>query len=71
MARYPKLTLKAYIKIDGENKLWYEIDEDKKVTWYLPEDVSRQIEQKMLKNIGENMSRYIAAHPESALWGKT
>lgn len=71
MARYPKMTAKVYINIDGENKLWYEIDENKNVTWYLPEDISARIEEKMLKNIGDNMSRYIMNHPESALWGES
>ena len=71
MARYPKMTAKAYIKINGENVLWYEVDEDRNVTWYLPPEVTEPLKDKMLKNIGENMSRYIANHPESALWGST
>ncbi len=71
MARYPKLTSQAYINIDGEDVLWYEIDEDGKVTWYLPENESEILEQKMLDNISRNMSRYIMSHPDSTLWGKT
>lgn len=64
-----KLTAKAYIEINGANKLWYEIDEFGEVTWHLPKDIPEK--EKMLKNIGRDMSRYAAAHPESGLWSKT
>lgn len=71
MARYPKMTAKAYININGENKLWYEVDEDRNVTWYLPEEETKQIVDKAMENVGRHMSRYIQNHPESALWGST
>lgn len=71
MARYPKMTAKVYININGENKLWYEIDEDQNVTWFLPEDITQQIVDKAMKNVGNNMSRYISNHAESSLWKET
>ena len=71
MARYPKMTAKAYLEINGEKVLWYEVDEDRNVKWCLPKETSEPIKEKMLKNIGENMSRYIQNHPESALWEST
>lgn len=68
MAKYSKMTAKAYININGENKLWYEIDADKKVTWHLSQELSKQIIDKAMENVGESMSRYLQTHPESALW---
>lgn len=44
-----------HIDCDGENKV---------VTWLVSEDDRKKYEHKMLKNIGESMSRYYAAHPE-------
>jgi hypothetical protein len=71
MARANKLSCKAYIDIDGQKHLWYEVDIDGKVTWHLPKDISRQIKKRMLENIGRNMSDYINNHPEATLWGAT
>ncbi|MGN0488385.1 MAG: hypothetical protein ACI4HO_03875 [Ruminococcus sp.] len=62
-----KLTAKSYVKIDGKNVLWYDIDENGKVTWYLSKEESEKIKEKMLKNISEQMSRYAYAHPETIL----
>lgn len=61
MAR-KKLTCDVFIEIEGEQMLWYSVDEDGKATYYLPEDKSKAIEQAMLKNIGEHMSRYYSTH---------
>ena len=44
-----------HIDIDGEKKV---------VTWLVSEDDRKKYEHLMLKNIGESMSRYYAAHPE-------
>lgn len=52
------LTAKVYIDIDGEKKLWYEVNQNGEVTWYLPKDISERIKNKMLSNIGEHMSEY-------------
>lgn len=68
MARYSKLTLKAYINVAGDNKLWYEIDVNGTVTWYLPKELTAPYQEQMLKNIGENMSRYMENNLESPLW---
>jgi hypothetical protein len=66
-----KLTAKVFIDINGEKKLWYEIDEGGKVIWHLPKDIGKKLRDKMLDNIADNMSQYINVHPESALWGNT
>lgn len=72
MAGYPgRLTAKCYINVGDKKVLWYEIDENENVTWYLPPEESEYYKRKILDNIGENMSRYIADHPDSALWGQT
>ena len=58
MAGYPgKLTAKCYINVGDKKVLWYEIDENENVTWYLPPEESEYYKRKMLDNIGENMSR--------------
>lgn len=65
------LKVKAFLTINGEKKLWYEIDREGNVTWYLPKKITEVHKKRMLDNIGEHMSRYIQNHPESALWGAT
>lgn len=52
------LTAKAYIEIDGEKKLWYEVDATGDVTWFLPKDICKRVRQRMLVNIGNHMSEY-------------
>ena len=52
------LTAKVYIDIDGEKKLWYEVNMVGEVTWFLPKDISAQIKKKILNNIGAHMSEY-------------
>lgn len=71
MARAKELTAEAYITIDGETKLWYEVKSGGEVIWHLPKDVSRHIKEKALENIGIAMSDYINNHPEATLWGAT
>ncbi len=66
-----KLTLKAYIKVEGKDVLWYEIDENDNVTYYLPKEKTQAYVKAMLKNTGERMSQYINNHPEATLWGAT
>lgn len=66
-----KLKGRAFININGEDVLWYEMDEDGKVTWYLPKEVTDPLQDKMMESVGRSMSRYLINHPESALWGKT
>lgn len=61
MAR-KKLTSEVFVEIEGNQVLWYSVDEDGKATYYLPEEKSAAIEQAMLKNIEEHMSRYYSTH---------
>ena len=68
MARQ-KLKARAFLEIDGERRLWYEISEDGSVTWHLPKEAVKQAKSQMMKNIGSNMSRYINTNPDSTLWG--
>ena len=55
MARQ-KMTCKMYLTIDGKKVLWYEVDEDGNVTWYLPKEITEPIKQKMLDNISKCIS---------------
>lgn len=71
MARAKELTCKTYVEINGKKKLWYEVDTSGKVTWHLPKDVSEQLKNSMLDNVGHRMSDYINNHPEATLWGAT
>lgn len=61
MAR-KKLTSEVFVEIEGKQVLWYSVDEDGKATFYLPKEKSAAIEQAMLKNIEEHMSRYYSTH---------
>lgn len=56
-----KLRARAFIEINGEQKLWYEIDENGAVTWHLTKEKARELKKKLLGNIGTNMSRYYSA----------
>ena len=57
---------------NGEIKLWSEVNlKTGETKIFLPKEEAREYEEQIMKNIGENMSRYIENHPESALWGKT
>lgn len=60
------LSAEVYININGEDKLWYSISADRKVTWYLPKDIKEK--KQILKNIGKQMSIYMLSHPECSLW---
>ena len=71
MRKAKELTCTAYVEIDGETKLWYEVDVSGNVTWHLPKDVTKNLVDKMLDNVGKRMSDYINNHPEATLWGYT
>ena len=71
MRKAKDLTFTAYVEIDGETKLWYEVDANGNVTWHLPKDVTQKLRDKMLENTGYRMSDYINNHPEATLWGAT
>lgn len=60
-----KLKARAFIEINGENVLWYEVDAEKNVTWHLPKDIKQGKE--ILKNIGRDMSLYCSSHPTTLI----
>ena len=64
MGRGDKFTGRICIESDGETIPYLSIDEDGVVTWLVSDERQKEIEQKMLRNIGESMSLYYAAHPE-------
>lgn len=66
MAKRKKLKAAVHIPINGVYYTWYEIDEDRNITWFLPKDCeeAQKAVQKMLDNVGEHMSRFYAEHPE-------
>lgn len=64
MSRSGKLSVEAYIEVDGKTLPFYSIDKEGSVTWYVSEEKRAEYERRMLKNIGEGMSRFYAAHPE-------
>lgn len=69
MARHGEpLTCNAYIKINGENVMWYSIDGHGNTTWYLSQELTKPYVDQMLENMGKGMNAYLEAHPESALW---
>lgn len=56
----------ARVCIDDGGKLipYLEIDNEGNVTFLVSDEEQKQYEQRMLKNIGETMSRFYTAHPE-------
>ena len=59
----------AFIRLDnGEELPWYTVYTDGTVVWHLPEEASARYRQQMTKHIGEEMSLYLAQHPEAGLW---
>jgi len=64
MGRNNKLSAEICIEVDGQLIPYLKIDKDGKVTWFVSDEDQQKYEQAMLKNIGENMSRYYSAHPE-------
>lgn len=71
MASSGKMKWRTCIEIDGKKAVIAEGDENGNVTRYMSEEELRPYEDKIMENIGRCMSRYISAHPESALWDKT
>lgn len=63
----------CYMRVNGEDIPWYEVEfldddgKEKKVTWFLPKEVTEEYVQKMLDNIGKRMSDYIYANPDCSL----
>ena len=51
-------TIKICIEVNGETVPYLVIDKDGKVTQLASEEDRRKYQEAMLKNMGENMSRY-------------
>ena len=64
MGKNRKLSGEISIMVDGKEIPYLSIDEDDNKTWLVSEEDQQKYEQKMLKNIGETMSRFYTAHPE-------
>lgn len=45
--------VRIHLPINGKYYLWYEVDEERNVKWYLPRDeaVAQEAVQKMLENV--------------------
>ncbi len=64
MGRGRELSGEICIEVNGEVIPYLSIDEKGNKTWLVSEEDQQKYEQKMLKNIGETMSRFYTAHPE-------
>ena len=64
MGRRDKWTVRTFIEIDGKKIPLVEVDSDGNITQFVSDEEQKQYEEKMLKNIGESMSRFYMAHPE-------
>lgn len=64
MGRGRELSGEICIEVNGEVIPYLLIDEKGNKTWLVSEEDQQKYEQKMLKNIGETMSRFYTAHPE-------
>lgn len=65
MARGKPLTSTSYVKLpDGTVKEILRIDENGTVTWAMDEEEWAVYRDKILKNIGREMSLYYSSHPE-------
>lgn len=66
MAKRQKFTVRVHIPINGENHLWYEVDEDGNEKWYLPRDEAEAVKavKQMVANVSRNMSDFYSNNPE-------
>ena len=64
MRRGRGLSGEIVITVNGEEVPYLRIDSDGKVTWLVSDEDQKRYEQAMMKNAGENMSRFYTAHPE-------
>ena len=56
--------VRIHLPINGKYYLWYEVDEERNVKWYLPRDEAETQEavQKMLENVGKHMSNFYSIY---------
>ena len=64
MGQSKKWSARVCIDDGGKRIPYLLIDSDGNVTMLVSEEDQQKYEQKMLKNIGETMSRFYTAHPE-------
>ena len=64
MSKSDKWSARVCIEDNGKRIPCLLIDSEGKVTRLISEEEQERYEQKMLKNIGETMSRFYTAHPE-------
>ena len=68
MAKSKPLKWQTVIVIDGVERIIAESDGMGNVTRHMSEEEFEPYKRKMLKNVGEGMSRYLMNHPEATLW---
>lgn len=64
MGQNSKLSVEICIEVNGEVIPYLTIDRDDKKMWFVSKEDHQKYEYFMLKNIGEEMSRYYTAHPD-------
>lgn len=69
MPKGKPLKWRTWVTIDGVPRLVAEGDGQGNVIRHMPDEEWMPIEEKIMKNVGEGMSRYVAQHPEPALIG--
>ena len=62
----------CYITVDGEKKIWSEVNlRTKETTIYLSDKEADMYENKIMENLEASVGRYMANHPESGFWDAT
>ena len=51
--------VRIHLPINGKYYLWYEVDEERNVKWYLPRDEAEAQEAVQMSNFYSNNSEYI------------
>ena len=66
MPKRQSFMVRIHLPINGKYYLWYEVDEERNVKWYLPRDEAEAQEavQKMLENVGTHMSNFYSNNSE-------
>lgn len=66
MSKGQSFMVRIHLPINGKYYLWYEVDEERNVKWYLPRDeaVAQEAVQKMLENVGKHMSNFYLNNSE-------
>lgn len=67
MARKPQKILTSKCYVNGEPVCIINL-ETKEIERFMPQDEWEKKKQKMLDNVGTQMSMHLRNHPESTLW---